>query len=233
MEAKNYTNPKEALRALSNDLWGMIKQKQGDLFNLALSGGETAKEMFNLWTNEYESVIKWQVIRFYWVDERCVPKTDDESNYNHAQRLLFQPLRIAESHIYRIKGEDDPQTEADRYSQKVKELLPDHKGLPRFDCIILGIGNDFHTASIFTSNMDLLERKEPYAVSRHPKTGQYRITMTGPLILNNVPILIPVLGKGKKDMLQRLEKDYLENDYTPAAYILSRGKEIRMYTSDD
>ena len=85
---------KEALRSMTEDMMAMIRRKDFAPFNLALSGGETAKHMFSLWVDEYKDKIDWNNIRFFWVDERCVPPTSPDSNYGHANHLLFKPLRI-------------------------------------------------------------------------------------------------------------------------------------------
>ena len=146
---------KEALRSMTEDMMAMIRRKDFAPFNLALSGGETAKHMFSLWVDEYKDKIDWNNIRFFWVDERCVPPTSPDSNYGHANRLLFTPLRIQADHIHRIKGENEPGTEAMRYSWVVKEFLPLFNQMPTFDCIILGVGEDSHTASIFPTTMEL------------------------------------------------------------------------------
>ena len=185
--------------------------------------------MFSLWVDEYKDKIDWNNIRFFWVDERCVPPTSPDSNYGHANRLLFTPLRIQADHIHRIKGENEPGTEAMRYSWVVKEFLPLFNQMPTFDCIILGVGEDSHTASIFPTTMELLSDSRNYAVSQQPSTGQYRITMTGPLILNGAPLLVPILGTNKEPVVQRLSKGYSPSNDTPAAYILSHAVQATIY----
>ena len=154
MKIENYKDNKDALRALTRQLMDYMARKEDDEpFNLALSGGETAKQMFALWADEYKDKIDWNNMRFFWVDERCVSPTDAESNFGHANKLLFEPLHIPREHIHRIHGEGEPGTEAMRYSRIVKEYLPRHGQFPYFDCIILGIGGDSHTASIFPDNL--------------------------------------------------------------------------------
>ena len=118
-----------------------------------------------------------------------------------------------------------------RYSRVVKEYLPRHGQLPYFDCIILGIGGDAHTASICPDTLPLLTDSRNYAVSQHPESHQFRITMTGPLILNDSPLLVPVLGTGKKEMLEELKKGYSATHPTPAAYILTHAVEAFVYTT--
>ena len=128
-------------------------------FHLALSGAGTAQQMFGLWIREYREKIKWEQLRFYWVDERCVSPDDEESNFKHADELLFRPLDIPHAHVHRIHGEREPEVEAEHYSELVKWELPGYASCPRFDAIILGIGEDGHTASIFPSTPELLTAK--------------------------------------------------------------------------
>ena len=134
MIIENFKDDKEALRAMTGELIRYMDRKDDGLpFNLALSGGGTAQKMFALWVDEYKDKIDWDAIRFFWVDERCVPPTDPDSNYGHANELLFKPLHIPAGHVHRIHGEVEPGTEAMRYSRVVKEYLPRHGQLPYFD----------------------------------------------------------------------------------------------------
>lgn len=232
MEIKRCEDTRNALRALTDDLMGLMLRKGLLPFNLALSGGDTAKLMFSLWMDEYKDTVNWNQLRFFWVDERCVPPTSPDSNYGHANRLLFKPLHIPAGHVHRIKGEGEPGTEAMRYSWIVKEYIPLYNLMPAFDCIILGVGEDSHTASIFPSTMELLSDSRNYTASRHPTSGQYRITMTGPLILNGAPLLVPILGTNKESVIQKLLCGYSTSNDTPAAYILSHAVQATIYALD-
>lgn len=233
MMIERFKNDKEALGALTDKLIRLIKEKKEPApFNLALSGGGTAARMFALWREEYKDKIDWDHLRFFWVDERCVPPDDKESNFGNADRLLFRPLHIPADHIHRIKGECEPGVEAMRYAWEVKEFLPRFNQLPTFDCIILGVGEDAHTASIFPTNLELLSDTRVYAISRHPSTGQYRITMTGQLILNGSPLLIPMLGKNKEPVLHELMQGYSPLHPTPAGYILSHAVEATIFFAE-
>lgn len=226
MEFKNYPDSIEALRSMTDDLiTAIIRNGDGTAFHLALSGGGTAKQMFALWTSEYKDKIPWQQLYFYWVDERCVAPTDDESNYGHARKLLFDVISIPDTHVFRIKGEDNPEDEAQRYAQIVS------KEMTRFDAIILGVGADAHTASIFPNTMQLLTDERLYAVSRHPVSGQQRVTMTGTCILGDIPLFVPIIGKDKAEMISKLKKGYSTSNPTPAAYILNNASRATVYTS--
>lgn len=228
MKLKIYNSQEDALRSMTECLIEKMKQ-HGSPFHLALSGASTASKMFRLWVGEYRECIDWEQLRFYWVDERCVGPKDDESNYMHADELLFTPLNIAKEHIFRIHGERDPDTEAEYYSEVVKRELCGRDCLPEFDCVILGIGEDGHTASIFPDRPELLTDRRCYAVAVHPQSGQKRITMTGQLILNGKMILVPVLGENKAAVLREVS-DAGSATRLPAAYIMLNASEAIVYT---
>ena len=198
MRLKVLGSAEDALRAMTEQLIEKMNMRGISPFHLALSGAGTAQQMFGLWIREYREKIKWEQLRFYWVDERCV-------------------------------SPDEPEVEAEHYSELVKWELPGYASCPRFDAIILGIGEDGHTASIFPSTPELLTAKCCYKVSQHPESGQKRITMTGSLILNAKLLLIPVLGNAKTSILQRVINAE-ENSVLPAAYIINHAPEAMIFT---
>ena len=229
MKSYIYPAATSTSRALIRYIIDMMNREPERIFHIAFSGGTTPSLMFDIWAHEFKKETPWMRMRIFWVDERCVPPTSPDSNYGHANHLLFKPLCIPADHIHRIKGENEPGTEAMRYSWVVKEFLPLFNQMPTFDCIILGVGEDSHTASIFPTTMELLSDSRNYAVSQQPSTGQYRITMTGPLILNGAPLLVPILGTNKEPVIQRLSKGYSPSNDTPAAYILSHAVQATIY----
>ncbi|MBP8758975.1 MAG: 6-phosphogluconolactonase [Parabacteroides sp.] len=230
MEIKRYKSGNEALVALTETLIGLINAKGTELFHLSISGGDTPKNLFRLWVDQYKEKIDWQRLRFYWVDERCVPPEDPESNYGQAKQLLFDPLNIPPAHIYRMRGEADPEVEAKRYATMLHEQVPEVNGLPRFDCIMLGVGGDMHTASIFPGNLALLTVKEAVTTATHPVSGQRRVTLTGPVLLNDVPLLVPVIGPTKAPVVNALAKGLDENNPTPSAYVVSKATSATVIT---
>lgn len=229
MKLEVFNTPENALRAMTGQLTTVISHSKIKPFHLALSGGDTAQQLFRLWTEEYREQIDWNGIRFYWVDERCVAPDDNESNFKYADELLFTPLNIPPTHVHRIFGEQDPEVEAGRYSELVKWELPGYAAIPRFDCIILGVGTDLHTASIFPSTPELLTDSRCYAVSQHPVSGQKRITMTGTMILKARKILLPAVGSSKTETVRKLVSTD-QKDITPAAYILSHAPDVILFT---
>ncbi len=232
MNIRTYNTSEGALRALSDRLISLMQANNTRPFHLALSGGETAQMLFKVWREEYRDKINWDTLRFYWVDERCVDPGNNQSNFKYADELLFYPLGIPANHVHRIFGEQAPELEAERYSEHVKWELPGYANFPRFDCIILGIGNDGHVASIFPAIPKLLTDNRCYAVASHPVTGQKRITMTGVLILRGNELLLPVIGFAKTDILRRVVGELrLRKPVSPAAYVLSHAISATIYTN--
>ncbi len=140
---------------------------------VALSGGSTPKLLFRLWASEYRDRLDWNRVHFFWGDERCVPPEDPESNYGEAKRLFLDSIGIKAENVHRIRGESNPQSEAQRYSREICEHVELGDGnWPIFDLIILGMGNDGHTASIFPNQLALLTSEKICEVASHPVTGQ-------------------------------------------------------------
>lgn len=235
MMFRQYSNITDAIHALTLRLISCMSGKGKDeVFNLALSGGNTARDIFRVWICDYADKIDWQRIHFYWVDERCVAPDSMDSNYRHANELLFVPLGIRSENIHRIWGENVPEMEAERYEAEIRRLIPVLDDLPLFDCIILGVGEDMHTASIFPGCRHLLIDERLYAVSRYPETRMFRVTMTGKAILCGAQLLIPVWGESKKHVVDAL-KDIGRNcermqdcaDYSsPISFIVSSAGDL-------
>lgn len=231
MEAQFYKSEKDTFSGLTDRLVYLMQEKGHVPFHLALSGGRTAQQLFTYWATECRERIGWEYLRFYWVDERCVPPTDPQSNYRYAAELLFGPLNIPAGHIFRIKGEEEPQVEAFRYSELVRRSVPEFDSLPLFDCIILGVGPDLHTASIFPSSMQFLVDDRCYVESVHPETAQKRVTMTGQVILNGMELFIPIVGLSKASVVEQLVSDPSLGDTTPAGFILSKAERATIFTN--
>lgn len=210
--------------ATSRAVAELIKEKakateNGSYLNLAVSGGSTPRSLFELLGREYEREIEWQKVRFFWVDERCVEPTDPESNYGMTYDAFLQKTFVPGNNIFRMKGEEIPEFEAERYRNLLMVELPAKLGYPVFDLILLGIGNDGHTASIFPNDLSLIDSELSVAVNANPYSGQKRITLTGNTINNAHQVVFMVTGESKSKIL----KDVLENKPVaktyPAAYI--------------
>lgn len=178
--------------------------KWRDRTTIALSGGTTPRLLFQHLAGQYRDRIDWASVHFFWGDERCVPPEDKESNFGMARDLLFNGLDLPEANIHRIRGEDDPAVEAGRYAEEIAASVPFANGLPAFDIIMLGLGEDGHTASIFPDQMALLQATDYCAVARHPQSGQARITLTGPVINNARHVAFLVTGSSKAEVVREI-----------------------------
>lgn len=188
--------------------------------HIALSGGSTPKMIFEALAEEYLDKIDWSLVQFYWGDERCVPPTDEDSNYGMTAELLLSKIPIPPKNINRIRGEDHPVTEAGRYGNLLEDKLSLADKIPRFDLVILGMGDDGHTASIFPHEIPLWESEDNCVVAEHPVSGQKRISISGKVINNAKTVVFLVSGAGKSAKVREIlkcEGEYLDYPATLVA----------------
>ena len=202
-------------------------------FSVSLSGGTTPKALYSLLASaEYNSKIDWSKVNFFFGDERNVPDDDARSNYRMARETLFEPLQINESNVTTwITELGSPPDVAEMYELAIKmafdptldpasdaaeEEAPDktiqsHRGLPEFGLVLLGLGADGHTASLFPHTTALNENNRLAVANWVPQMDEYRFTMTFPLINNAANIMFLVSGTEKAATL----KDVIEGAYRP------------------
>lgn len=191
----------------------------GNPFSIALSGGSTPGILFEKIASANQDPSLWEKVKFFWVDERCVPPDHPESNFRMTDETFFRPIKLSHTYVYRMMGEEEPYAEAYRYETLLRSQLPAREGLPCFNIILLGMGTDGHTASIFPDQMDLLHSRRICEVSRHPVTGQKRITLTGPVINNADLICFMITGVKKAGVLASILEDRKAAEKFPAAHI--------------
>jgi len=207
---------------LAENVAGLLNTKiseaaHGEYLTIALSGGSTPKRIFNYISSHDNGKTDWKKLKFFWVDERCVPPDDDESNFKMTRLSLLENIAIPDENIYRIYGEADPEKEAVRYSSMIAENVPFENNLPRFDIILLGVGEDGHTASIFPGNTAMFQSAKICEVATHPQSGQQRITLTGQVINNAGQVIFMVTGPDKAGIVAKILKD--ENTDLPATLV--------------
>lgn len=185
--------------------------------HVALSGGSTPKAIFKYLTMQYGASLVNNRFHFWWGDDRCVPPSHDESNYKWANTLWLAPVSVPHENIHRVMGENDPFDEAMRYSDEIAKFLPFENGVPVFDFVLLGMGDDGHTASIFPNQMHLLTSDNLCEVATHPESGQKRITFTGKLINNSK--LIAFISTGEVKAQKVFEVVKMKNTNLPATHI--------------
>jgi 6-phosphogluconolactonase len=170
-------------------------------FSIALSGGSTPKTLFQLLaTDPYSKRIAWENWQIYFGDERCVPPTHPDSNFRMASEALLDHVSIPAEHIHRMKGEIDPEDAATEYGQ----LLNQNFGDGGLDLILLGMGDDGHTASLFPHTTALGEMNHRCVANRVEKLNTWRITMTAPFINRADEIIIMVSGAAKTARIEQV-----------------------------
>ena len=197
-----------------------------DSFSIALSGGRTPIFIFDYLVTHYRDKIEWHKIKFYWGDERCVSPEHEESNYRAALEHLLQPLGIPAENIFRIQGEDDPAEEALRYAQVLRDTLPIIDGVPQLDLVLLGMGADGHTASIFPNRLDLLSSSRVCEAVTHPESGQARVTLTMQVINHAERVVFLVTGADKAEKVQLITQGKQNAKLYPASYVNPRSGQL-------
>ncbi len=196
-------------------------------FLMALSGGSTPRTLYQaLATPEWKERFDWSHTFFLFGDERCTQPDDPESNFAMAQTTLFSPLRIGSDHIYRMKGEcDDPVSAAKEYEERIRRLTqcaaPE---LPQIDVILLGLGEDGHTASLFPGTTVLGEQTRAVAIGQAPNGIRSRITLTLGVINRASVVLFLVTGSRKASTVRAvLEPKEATDRKLPAAMVVPEG----------
>jgi 6-phosphogluconolactonase len=172
--------------------------------SIALSGGNTPQALFEKIVKLDAGTVDWNKLLVFWGDERCVPPEDTDSNFRSAQKSILIPLDIPAEHIFRIHGESNPEKEVERYSHELAVNLPIVDGYPKFDLILLGLGEDGHTASIFPGDESLFETEKWCDVSTHPINGKQRITLTGSVINHAEEVAFLVTGTPKAQIVAEI-----------------------------
>lgn len=190
----------------------LTNQKRGD-FSVALSGGSTPKVWFDHLAKNQKEDIPWERIHLYWGDERCVPPDDLESNYGMTREYLLNKISIPEQNIHRVEGEMNPANAAEKYENELLDNLGEN---PIFDLIILGLGDDGHTASIFPHEINLWDAEQLCVVATHPISGQKRVSFTGRVINAASAITFLVTGKNKEERVKEIIDQEPNSAYYPA-----------------
>jgi 6-phosphogluconolactonase len=195
-------------------------------FVVALSGGSTPAALYGLLATEpIADRVDWPRVHVFWGDERCVPPDDPASNYRMARERLLDHVPVSSPQVHRIHGEDDPTAAAAAYERELRATL----ATGSLDLVLLGMGNDGHTASLFPSTPAV---REPQRwVIAHQVVGApsaaWRITMT-PLVLNRAAdVLFLVTGADKAATLPRVLEGPLDPDALPSQSIAPRDGRVR------
>lgn len=195
-------------------------------YTIALSGGTTPQKLYSFISKNYSDKIDWSKIQLFWGDERCVPPDNEESNYRMTYEHLLKHINIPEENVFRIYGEAEPSKEALRYSELLKQKLKIINGIPSFDLIILGLGEDGHTASIFPNQLELFYSENFCVTVVHPVTKQKRISTTGKIINNADTVVFLITGENKAEKIFEIVNEKEKAKNYPAYFVNPVSKKL-------
>lgn len=195
-------------RRVAEEFVGLAKDKasRAGRFTVALAGGSTPKGLYSLLaTPESHRRIDWRQVYLFWGDERCVPPDHAESNYRMANESLISRVPIPEGNVYRMNGKQDPKASASRYEATLKRAFQlSEKEIPRFDLVLLGMGEDGHTASLFPDSEALEETRRLVAAVYVEKLKSHRLTLTFPILNHAANVFFLVAGGSKAKILREV-----------------------------
>jgi 6-phosphogluconolactonase len=231
VEIRTLTTPQELFEAAAEEVVRAAKEAvaQRGRFTIALSGGSTPKSLFNLLATNARTVLPWDRMFFFWGDERHVPPTDPDSNYKMAEETMLSKIPVAAGNVFRIAAENpDAAAAAESYEKTLQKFFALQPGeFPRFDLILLGMGPDGHTASLFPGSAGLQEKSRLVIANWVDKFKTHRLTFTLPVLNAAACVAFLVSGTDKAPALHAvLESDAPGEQYPSKLVRPSDGKLI-------
>jgi len=218
---KDYEHLSQAAAEMFMELSKNAIESHG-CFNVALSGGHTPQRLFEILSDfPYREEIHWEDVNVFWGDERCVPHDDPQSNFGNVRKTLLELVPIPNDHIHPISGDLPPEQAAVEYETELKDFFKMQP--PVFDLILLGLGDNAHTASLFPHTPVLDEKSRWVSSVWINENTISRVTLTAPIINQAREVVFLVSGPGKATALQNvLEGSYHPHEY-PAQLIRPNG----------
>ncbi|HEX9058103.1 MAG TPA: 6-phosphogluconolactonase [Ktedonobacterales bacterium] len=203
--------------------------RQHGRFRVALSGGSTPQALFKLLAHApYHDRVSWSRTFVFWGDERCVPPTSADSNYRMARETLLFHVPVPATQVYRMPGEAaDPEAGARLYEMSLRRAFALAPGeMPRFDLILLGMGSDGHTASLFPHTSALRVTDRLVVANRVEKLNTTRLTLTVPVLNNAATVLFLVAGDDKAGALKAVLRGPKHPEEYPAQLVAPHDGEL-------
>jgi 6-phosphogluconolactonase len=180
-------------------------------FLVALSGGSTPMRLYELLGNQFQNEVDWSHIHFFWGDERCVPVDDAGNSYGQTKKVLFDKIKIPDENIHRILSELEPDSASRAYADTLKVFADPPLAWPHFDLILLGMGDDGHTASLFPNSPVEVDSPTLAVTANYQDRPANRVTLTQKVLNSSRNIIFLVVGKAKAATLSRV----LSDNYMP------------------
>jgi len=203
-----FDDPEALARAAARRVCELAKESVAarGLFSIALSGGSTPRRVYELLAgDDFRGLVDWESLHVFFGDERAVPPDDSRSNYRMAREALLSRVNVPTENLHRIEGVGDARAKASDYESEMRSLFGEAEW-PRLDLVMLGMGEDGHTASLFPGTAALEERRAWVAANWVEKLGEWRITLTAPAINAARHVLFLVSGAGKAERLREVFK---------------------------
>ncbi|HYV53514.1 MAG TPA: 6-phosphogluconolactonase [Chitinophagaceae bacterium] len=201
-------------------------------FNIALSGGSSPKKLYEtLALPDYKNRVAWSKVNFFFGDERYVPAHDPQSNGNMVRAALFDPLHIEESTIFFVDTSLSPAEAARDYAARIANHFKGKESI--FDLILLGLGNNSHTASLFPHTAVLHDQSASVKSVFVKDQNVYRITMTAPLINKARHIAFMVYGRSKAEAVHHVLDDAFDPEQYPAQLIKPENGNLHWYLDEE
>jgi 6-phosphogluconolactonase len=223
---RRFPDPEAVSRAAAQELVELGRKAIAERgrFCVALSGGSTPRRMYELLAEGPRwAQLDWRLVEFFWGDERAVPPEHPDSNYGVAAAVLLDKLGVPAERVHRIHGElPDPDEAAARYQDEIARVFdtpPD--GLPPiFDLVLLGMGPDGHTASLFPYSQALTERRRWVVAHTVARLGKARITLTLPILNRAAEVRLLVTGADKAPVLREALEGPREPERLPVQLVV-------------
>jgi 6-phosphogluconolactonase len=201
-------------------------------FAVALAGGSTPRRVYELLASDaFRQRIEWEKVHVFFGDERCVPADHADSNYRMANEALLSRVAIPATNVHRMEGQGDAAANARRYEDELKSFFGD-AATPRFDLVMLGMGDDGHTASLFPGAAALSESRAWVVANWVEKLGAWRITLTAPAINAAHHILFLVTGAGKAERLREVLVGERNPERLPSQLIRASEGSLEWYADE-
>ena len=199
-------------------------------FSIALSGGSTPRRLYELLASpSYVDSVAWERWSVFWGDERCVPSDHEESNYRMARETLLDRVSIPAEQIHRMRGEAPPEEAAEEYEGTVRRALGAWK--PMIDLVLLGLGEDGHTASLFPGSDALREQQRLVVATWASHLQAHRLTFTLPLINAAEQIAFLAAGESKAGVLRQVLQPGSDDPALPAALVRPESGGVHWFVS--
>ena len=200
-------------------------------FNVVLSGGSSPKRLYEMLASpDYNHKVEWDKVHFFFGDERYVPANDPENNALMVKKAMFDPINISSSNIFAIDTSLSPDEAAKKYISTITDHFKDQQ--TRFDLILLGLGDNSHTASLFPFTLVLSDKSASVKAVFLEDQNVYRITMTAPLINQARHIAFLVYGKAKAEAVRHVLEDELNERKYPAQLIHPEKGDLQWYLDE-